>query len=120
MGVSPNNFSIYLNNSNFRLVNCVLAHDKESTKMKKLTNFIWALPTVIIMLSTVMIMTLQSCDGGPKTADPVLTLAELQASINTAWNVLWFILVIGGVFAVFIWYQVSQLTKRLKNLGHNV
>lgn len=91
------------------------------SKIKR-DNFVWTIPPVGILVATLVAMLFESCinRGQPAPNQPVVTLETLQSSLNTAWQVYYLTLFVGAVFSAFIYYQVWKLTKKLRQMGHNV
>lgn len=90
-------------------------------KNLKRDNFIWTIPPVLLLAMTCVAMLFESCMGGmPTPRQPVVTLETLQSSLDSAWKVYYLTLFFGAIFSAFIYYQVWKLTRKLRQLGHNV
>lgn len=86
--------------------------------MKNLRNYVWTLPTLLIVL----VMILVSCTGSNEVhGNPAKTMWTVKQSISAIWVTLSVGFSVMVVLALCFWYVVNDLKRKFnKHLGVNV
>lgn len=96
-----------------------MVYDKENGIMSiKRGYFVWTLPVIGVFIMALVAVTLQSCGVSPRPVmEPLTTLADVKKSLDSAWLALGITIVVGTIVSIFIYIQVTRLTKKLEKLG---
>lgn len=86
--------------------------------MINLRNYVWTLPSLIILGIIGVLSLLQSCrDGGTVKGNPDIAMKSIERSmegINGLWMFCWFNLVLCGILSVVFYIQIQEIRKQLK------
>lgn len=86
--------------------------------MNKLRNYVWTFPSVLILLTTIVV---GACAGNRSVqGNPAQTMLVVEQNIDALWVTITIGFSVMVLLALWFWYQLNEVNKRLLNKGINV